>query len=160
MSPTLIDSSWYRRPKGVPARISAGGIIVRIENSAPLVALAREGDWPEYVLPKGGVEDGETYEQAARREIEEEVGLNQLDLVAYLGKRDRLNFDRDRWMTIHYYLYTTTQSEGKPTDSAHHRGVWWFSLDDLPTMFWPEQRSLLLEQSARIHALLPANEKS
>lgn len=154
MAPTMIDSTWYHRPKDVPERTSAGGIVVRLENGLPLVALAREGDWPEYVLPKGGVERGETYEEAARREIEEEVGLNVLDLVAYLGKRDRLNFMRDRWMTIHYYLFITTQVDGKPTDSAHHRGVWWFGLDALPVMFWPEQRRLLEEEAARIRKMV------
>ena len=153
MTPTTIDQTWYKRPKGIRTRTSAGGIVVRIAAGKPLVALTREGDWPLFVLPKGGVEEGETYEEAARREIEEEAGLSDLTLKSYLGKRDRLNFMRTRWMEIHYYLFTTVQVIGIPTDSAHHNGVWWFSPTDLPEMLWPEQRGLIEEQAQAIQKL-------
>ncbi len=153
MNETAIDSSWYLRPKGVQDRISAGGIIVRLAGGKPLVALAREGDWPLYVLPKGGVEKGETFEQAARREIEEEAGLSRLSLVGYLGQLERLNYARTRWMVVHYFLYRTEQIEGVPTDSQHHHGVWWFDVERLPPMLWPEQHDLIQSNLARIHAL-------
>lgn len=153
MTLSTIDASWYERPEGIRGRTSAGGIVVRLAAGAPVIALAREGDWPLYVLPKGGVEKGEKFEQAARREIEEEAGLSRLTLVDYLGQRERLNFARTRWMTVHYYLYTTDQIEGKPTDSAHHNGVWWFGLDHLPPMLWPEQRDLIEVNLPRFCAL-------
>jgi 8-oxo-dGTP pyrophosphatase MutT (NUDIX family) len=153
MTLSTIDSSWYQRPKGIRGRTSAGGIVVRLAAGAPLIALAREGDWPLYVLPKGGVEKGENFEQAARREIEEEAGLTRLALVDYLGQRERLNFARTRWMTVHYYLYTTEQIDGTPTDTAHHNGVWWFGLEDLPPMLWPEQRDLIAANIHRIQRL-------
>ena len=127
--------------------------MARAADGQALIALTREGDWPLYVLPKGGVEEGETFEEAARREIEEEAGLSDLVLVRYLGKRDRLNFTRTRWMKVHYYLFTTTQVDGVPTDSAHHKGVWWFSPADLPEMLWPEQRRLIEEQAEAIQKL-------
>jgi ADP-ribose pyrophosphatase YjhB (NUDIX family) len=149
----IVDLSWYKRPKGIRTRISSGGIVVRLTDTGPLIALTREGDWPHYVLPKGGVEEGETYEESARREIEEEAGLSKLTLIHYLGRRDRLNFARTRWMSIHYYLFTTTQETGIPTDSAHHFGVWWFPPNDLPLMLWPEQISLIQEQIPAIQQL-------
>jgi 8-oxo-dGTP pyrophosphatase MutT (NUDIX family) len=145
-----IDSSWYVRPKGVKQRVSAGGIVVRVENGQGLVALTREGDWPLFVLPKGGVENGETLEQAARREIEEEAGLSELELVEYLGSRERLSYARNRWMTVHYYLFRTTQAGGTPTDPKHHAGVSWFSPDGLPPMLWPEQQALIESLADRI----------
>jgi bis(5'-nucleosidyl)-tetraphosphatase len=153
MTLSTIDTSWYERPEGIRGRTSAGGIVVRLAADAPLIALAREGDWPLYVLPKGGVEKGENFEQTARREIEEEAGLNRLTLIGYLGQRERLNFARTRWMTVHYYLFITDQIEGKPTDSDHHSGVWWFGLDDIPPMLWPEQRDLIEVNLSRIRTL-------
>jgi len=134
-------------------RTSAGGIVVRVADGRPLVALTREGNWPLFVLPKGGVEEGETFEEAARREIEEESGLRDLTLVRYIGKLERMNFARSRWMTVHYYLFRTTQVDGVPTDSAHHTGVWWFPPDDLPEMLWPEQVSLIQQQLDAIRRL-------
>jgi 8-oxo-dGTP pyrophosphatase MutT (NUDIX family) len=148
-----IDSSWYQRPKGVKRRTSSGGIVVRVENGQALVALTREGDWPLFVLPKGGVEKGETLEQAARREIEEEAGLNDLEMVTYLGSRERLNYARNRWMTVHYYLFRTGQVSGAPTDPKHHLGVSWFPPDRLPSMLWPEQQALIEELAQRILAM-------
>jgi ADP-ribose pyrophosphatase YjhB (NUDIX family) len=126
---------------------------VRIEHGRRLVALTREGDWPLFVLPKGGVEAGETLEQAARREIEEEAGLSDLELLGYLGTRERLNYARNRWMTVHYFLFRTRQITGLPTDPKHHSGVSWFQLDALPSMLWPEQQALIEEMAERINAL-------
>lgn len=148
-----IDSSWYHRPKRIKQRVSAGGVVVRVQDGQALVALTREGDWPLYVLPKGGVEEGETLEQAARREIEEEVGLSDLETVAYLGTRERLNYARSRWMTVHYFLFRTCQEAGRPTDPKHHVGASWFAPDALPSMLWPEQQALVEELADRIRAM-------
>jgi 8-oxo-dGTP pyrophosphatase MutT (NUDIX family) len=153
-----IDSTWYKRPKGIKTRVSAGGIVVRVVNGRALVALTREGDWPLFVLPKGGVENGETLEETARREIEEEAGLNELEMVAYLGTRERLNYTRNRWMTVHYFLFRTHQESGAPTDPKHHVGVSWFPPDGLPSMLWPEQQGLIEELAERIRAMGAENQ--
>lgn len=141
--PIHIDDTWYQRPPSVPDRTSAGGVVTRWNGSEALVALAREAHWPQFILPKGGVERGETLEQAARREIAEEAGLTDLHLVAFLGARARLDFSKRRWITAHYFLFTTHQVEGRPTDQHHHYGLWWHPLRELPEMLWPEQAELL-----------------
>ena len=139
-----IDESWYRRPKGVVERPAAGGVVVRRDGATLYVAFARESDFPGYVLPKGGVDSGETDEQAARREIEEEIGISELKLLDDLGVRERLNFQKKRWVRTHYFLYETTQVEGEPLDrSKHYMGASWFPLDALPEILWPEQTELI-----------------
>ncbi|GEM_PF-291914 len=143
MTESEIDATWYQRPPGIKERISAGGIVVRTTPEGPLIAFAREQNHPLYVLPKGGVEAGETIEEAARREILEEAGISDLQVVRYLGTRPRLNYRKDRWMVIHYFLFTTQQVEGTPTHTERHYGLWWFPLSSLPPMLWPEQRQLI-----------------
>jgi len=71
---------------------SAGGVVVRGEGQHRRVAVMRSayGDW---VLPKGGVEQGESAEQAARREVSEEVGLRELNFLAPLGATEH-GFER------------------------------------------------------------------
>ena len=90
----MIDESWYKRPPGVRDRTSAGGIVTRIVDGQIYVALVGELRLTERVLPKGGVEPGESLEEAARREIEEEAGLSSLEVIEKLGIRARLSYDR------------------------------------------------------------------
>ncbi len=97
----VINESWFVRPPGVPEDLDAGGVVVRSENNQWLVALVRERMTSHYILPKGKVETGESLEQAARREIQEEAGLRNLHLTAYLGSYERLNYARTRWKKTH-----------------------------------------------------------
>jgi 8-oxo-dGTP pyrophosphatase MutT (NUDIX family) len=149
-----IDESWYQRPPRVPTRLSAGGIVVRRDGNSIVVALAREGRWPLFVLPKGGIEKSEQPEAAARREIAEETGLTELKLLADLGKQGRCGWNKKVWIVTHFFLYSTTQIEGAPLDDKRRFGVWWHPLDALPEMLWPDQRKLIETNRKRIEQLL------
>ena len=148
-----IDESWYRKPLYVRERVSSGGIVVRFEDARTLVALVREPEIPQYVIPKGGVKEGEALEAAARREIEEEAGFTDLTLVDNLGTEERLSYGKECWQITHYFLFTTRQTEGRPTDFGHRDGPWWFPIDELPSMLWPEQWELIEAHRERIESL-------
>jgi 8-oxo-dGTP diphosphatase len=146
-----VDDTWYQRPKGVPVHVAAGGIVARADGERVYIALIGDmGNEGFHELPKGHVDDGESMEEAARREIEEESGIHDLTLVCELGVEERLNYARTAWKETHYFLYTTLQAEADPTDFRHF--MVWAPLDDLPTINWPEQRSLIEENTARIAA--------
>ncbi|MCI0691599.1 NUDIX domain-containing protein [candidate division KSB1 bacterium] len=146
----MIDETWYQRPSGVPEHISAGGIVARVKNGRIHIALVGEKGLSQYVLPKGHVEAGETLEQAAVREIEEEAGFSQLTLLAPLGMRERLDFGKRTWKKTHYFLFATGQVDGTPTDKKHHYKIKWFSIDEFPDLFWPEQTQLIRENRDKI----------
>ena len=64
------------RPPGTVTRVSdrieaAGGVMVR-DGQVALVHRPRYDDW---TLPKGKLDRGESFEEAALREVEEETGL-------------------------------------------------------------------------------------
>jgi len=150
----MIDQTWYIRPPSVPEHVSAGGIVVRADKGRIYVALVGEPGLNGYVLPKGHVEPGESLEQAAAREIAEESGLSQLELIAPLGMRERLSFNKRAWKKTHYFLFLTNQSEGRPTDPQHEHDAAWFPLEAVPDLFWPEQTQLIRENYERILALI------
>ena len=139
----VIDDSWYHRPDGVRVRTSAGGVVARVSGGRVLIGLVQEGEFPDYILPKGRLEPGEGIEAAALREIGEEAGLHDLRLLCPLGVRERLSFDKRWWIATHYFLFLTTEEDGHPTDVEHAYRLEWFPLEALPSMFWPEQRELV-----------------
>ena len=148
---TEIDAGWYRRPPATPQRLTAGGLVCSVQDEQLLVALAREGDWPSCVIPKGGVEPGEAVEEAARREIAEETGLANLTLLGKLGVLERLTFDRDCWTVTHVFAYLTTEHAATPLDrTAHPQPALWCRPDALPAMLWPDQRRLIEQNHERL----------
>jgi ADP-ribose pyrophosphatase YjhB (NUDIX family) len=142
--PDLAGEQWYTRPENVPDRIGAGGVVLRKADQEWLVALVQERDIGDthHVLPKGGVDPGEEILDAAHREIYEETSLKDLELVRKLAVLERCNFKQTRWQATHYFLFTTTQIEGASIDPDNF-GFGWHSLHCLPTMVWPDERSLV-----------------
>jgi 8-oxo-dGTP pyrophosphatase MutT (NUDIX family) len=74
--------------------VACGGIVRRGDQ----VLILHKHTLDEYVLPKGHVEPGETLEQAALREVQEETGYGRVRIVAPLGEPLRVEFMRKgRW---------------------------------------------------------------
>ena len=67
---------------------SSGGAVISFRDGSPFVALIATRGRTRWGLPKGAVSEGETSEQAALREVNEETGLvasivKQLDTIEY-----------------------------------------------------------------------------
>jgi mutator protein MutT len=82
----------------------------------------------------GKVEEGETYEAAAIRECQEEIGVTPRSLK----KAGELHF-HDLPDTEHYcHLYTTTDWEGEPIETEE-MSPQWFAQSDIPySKMWPD----------------------
>jgi len=94
--------------------VSAGGFVIS-KHDAKLVALMarfNRGGKLEWCIPKGHLEENETSEQAALREVFEETGL-EAEIVAELGEVN-YQFIQDGSKiskTVHVYLMQQTGGE-------------------------------------------------
>jgi 8-oxo-dGTP diphosphatase len=72
---------------------AAGGVIVRDDGRIAVVHRPHRGDWS---LPKGKLDPGESWEQAAIREVEEETGVRARIVGELHPTRYRDNKGRDK----------------------------------------------------------------
>lgn len=128
------------RNKKVRRELSAGGVAVRQERGQWLVALLktehRRGE--VWVLPKGHVEmeRKERVDEAAKREVQEEVGIQELIVKEQLGTT-RFVFQAEEALvkkTVHYYLMITEQVELKPQEEEGFIDAGWFPISVAITM--------------------------
>ena len=109
---------WRRRSHPAPAEteplVRAGGGVVRrrSKNGNRQYALVHRPRYDDWSIPKGKVDPGETDEQAALREVEEETGMRaepsvELSSVSY---RDR----KGRTKLVRYWLMRPLEGEFAP----------------------------------------------
>jgi ADP-ribose pyrophosphatase YjhB (NUDIX family) len=101
---------------------AAGGVVVDPRGHVALVRQ-RARTWS---LPKGHVEDGEDVLDAARREIDEECGLTELELVDELGSYTRLGFryGLPERKTITLFLFRSPGATLRPRDPDNPEARW------------------------------------
>ncbi|ANN14213.1 NUDIX hydrolase [Amycolatopsis orientalis] len=124
---------------------SAGGLVVDAEraNAALIGRLDRHGRllWS---LPKGHIEDGETVEETAVREVKEETGisaqvLEPLGTIDYWFVAERRRVHK----TVHHFILESTGGELSDED-VEVTEVAWVPLADLETtLAYSDERKLV-----------------
>ena len=87
--------------------VSCGGVVIH-DGKVLLLYKNQNGRYMGWVLPKGTVEPGETYQQTALREVKEETN-SDAEIVKYIGKT-QYTFSK----TVHWYLMVTDSFDCKP----------------------------------------------
>jgi ADP-ribose pyrophosphatase YjhB (NUDIX family) len=145
-------ASTTRRPR-LPRvdETSAGGLVLDLSGPVPMGALIgrtnRRGRllWS---LPKGHLEEGETAEQAAVREVEEETGIRG-EIIGTLGTIDFWFVAEGRRIhkTVHHFLLRAIGGELSDTD-IEVTEVAWVPMPQIPDkLAYSDERELLDEAS-------------
>jgi 8-oxo-dGTP diphosphatase len=114
---------------------AAGGVIVR-DGQVLVVHRPRQDDWS---LPKGKLESGESWEQAALREVEEETAL-----VCTLGEEvGRTHYLVDEQPKEVRYFRMTTDGEARAQNEVGD--IRWVSFDDARRLLTYERDRQLLD---------------
>lgn len=93
---------------------AAGGVLYRYKNSlAEILLIKRNGFWD---LPKGKVENGESIEEAAIREVQEETGVNNISIRSYLCETYHEYVQKGKLYgkTTYWYLMDAGRFNGEP----------------------------------------------
>jgi 8-oxo-dGTP pyrophosphatase MutT (NUDIX family) len=126
--------------------ISAGGIVIR-NNPNKQILLTIFTHIKGLGFPKGHVEEGETFEQTAIREVAEETGLTELKIVKKLGVITRLSTEKDGTSVvkdIHMYLMTSDKPDFHQEAEEKYG---WFDIDEAINQMAIEEDKEFLKSS-------------
>lgn len=116
---------------------AAGGVVVR-DGLVLVVHRPRYDDWS---LPKGKLDPGETFEEAALREVEEEAGLrcelgDELPEVRYVDGRGRPKVVR------YWRMRAVGDDMFEPNDEVDEL-AWWTVEDAMARLTYEHDRALV-----------------
>ena len=130
--------------------ISAGGVVVRRSPEGTWFLLIRDGH-RNWGFPKGHLHDGEGPEEAARREIGEETGLDDLALHDALGQIDW--YFRFRGDLIHkfchFFLFSSDAGDPAPQGEEGISACVWLSFEEAEARLTHDNARRVL-QAARL----------
>ena len=127
-----LTSAVFRRKVAIQEIVrepTSGGIVFRLTKDRKDIEILLIQDSKErWTIPKGHIEPGETAKMTARREIEEETGLKNLSILAWLGKISfkYRRMDKLVLMTTQVYLVQSLDSHETPIPEKWMKGIKWF----------------------------------
>lgn len=115
---------------------AAGGLV--FNSDSELLFIFRRGFWD---LPKGKIDEGESVEEAALREVREETGLHQVDLGEKIGNTYHTYRDKKGTRILkrtHWFAMSTEERELVPEEKEDIEIATWMKISD----FFAEERKV------------------
>jgi len=97
-----------------------------VRNIKNEIAVVMHDGW-FWGFPKGHVDEGEKMLDAARREIQEEIGITELELKKEFEPYTRMkggNEGEKEQKTLHMFLFDTIEENFVLTDPRHDEARW------------------------------------
>ena len=149
---------YFGKPKAsiqeVVREPTSGGIVFRHgEKEGQIEILLIQDAKDRWTIPKGHIEEGETALVTARREIGEEAGLHDVDMLGWLGKihfRYR-RLERLVLMTTQIYLVRVRTNGDEIKKEEWMNGIKWFTFNEaLDLIEYEDIAKLMLKAKTRI----------
>lgn len=114
--------------------VSVGALI--LNNKHELLLLKRsmqarneKGKWE---APGGGVHFGETLEEAIKREMMEEIGVDILLLKQFPAQSELLAQEKQHWVATTFVAKIKGRQKPRLMEAGKHDAIGWFALNNLP----------------------------
>jgi len=139
----------YRQPpiQEVVRETSSGGVVFRRnEETKELEILLVQDARDRWTLPKGHVEEGDTTQETALREIGEETGLHNVKMMQWLGKTN-YRFRRVNSLVLmitHVYLAKSLDQNEELVGEDWMNGIGWYPAHQAIDMVAYDQLSKLM----------------
>lgn len=134
----------YRRARGART-LGVRGLVLDRDGHVALVLHTYLDGW---YLPGGGVNPGESFDEAIARELREEIGLDAFRIERVLGVyHDTVTLKDDH--VVAYVVRTDTSAPPlKSADPFEIQAAKWFALDSLPEDLSPATARRIAEFKA------------
>ena len=124
--------------------VSCGGIVI-YRGKVLLLYKNYKNRYEGWVLPKGTVEDGESYEQTALREVKEESGADA-EILEYIGSNSySFMVPEDKVeKEVHWYLMKGRSYYSKPQTEEYFRDSGFYKYHEaIHLLKFPNEREML-----------------
>ena len=120
---------------------AAGGVVVRDGDAGTEVCLVHRPRYDDWTFPKGKLDPGETFEDAAVREVEEETGL-RCTLEAELPSTEYRD-SKDREKVVRYWQMEVDEDPGFVANDEVDE-LRWLPMDEAAKLLTYERDAELL----------------
>lgn len=150
-------NKYFKRDKPpiqeVVREATAGGVIYRVTKAGDLEILLVADHRDRWMIPKGHIEEGETAQETAMREIGEEAGVHELEPICWLGKT-HFRYRRKNTlvlMSTQVYLFKALGDTNKIKKEEWMNGIKWFKFNDaLEAIEYEDTGKLMLVARKRL----------
>lgn len=139
-------------------QISAGGVVFRQSGDVLEVVIVHMVPEMRWQLPKGIIDDGETTEEAALREVREESGIAAeliapIETIEYWFTADRDGERRRFHKFVHFFLMRYVSGDTADHDDEVDEARWMTVDDALATLAFKSERDVVSKAAGMIRDL-------
>jgi len=132
----------------MPKEVSAGAVVFRREEGIKYLLLKYKHE--HFDFPRGGIEKGEKEEETIRREIKEETGIEDLELIP--GFREKVSWFFKREGKTFYKEATFLLARTKTVEvklSEEHLEYQWLNYEDAMKIITFKNGKAILEKASK-----------
>jgi ADP-ribose pyrophosphatase YjhB (NUDIX family) len=127
-----IQQMWSAFKENFEVVQAAGGLVIK---NKKILLIYRNNNWD---LPKGKVEEGESFQTTALREVEEECGVKDLKITSELAITNHLFYENKKYklkMTHWFSMHTNSDKEPTPQQEEGITKAVFTAVESIPKLY-------------------------